>query len=44
MALIGTAMDRNTVASRTRDIPITRTPKGTSALPSRLETSISKAV
>ncbi len=44
VALIGTAIERNTIASSTSDSPTTRIPNGSRALPSRSDTSIATAV
>ena len=44
MALIGTAIERNTMVSRSSERPTTRIPKGSSAWPSRSETSMATAV
>ena len=40
MALIGTAIERNTIISRISDSPMTIAPNGSSAPPSRSETSM----
>ncbi len=42
--MIGTAIDRNTMVRITSDSPTTRIPKGSSAPPSRSDTSICTAV
>ena len=44
MALSGTATERKTMVSSTRDRPTTRMPNGSSAPPSRSETSMATAV
>jgi hypothetical protein len=44
VALSGTATERKTMASSTRESPTTRMPKGSSAEPSRSEMSMATAV
>ena len=44
MALIGTAIERNTMVSSSSESPTTKMPKGSSASPSRSETSMATAV
>ena len=44
VALIGTAIERNTMVSSTSDRPTTTIPNGSSAPPSRSETSMATAV
>ena len=44
VALIGTAIERNTMVSSSSEMPTTRMPNGSSAAPSRSEMSIATAV